>query len=106
MTHVRAASVPSAALLGGWSPRDLVPHYECLTCHAGPDEPCRPDCYYCPLPASTTVRQSTANKRTLAMEERTLDVCSSCAPRVPTLLFLTLADERELHALLPVSEGP
>ncbi len=63
-------------------------------------------CYYCPLPASTTVRQMTGHKATLAIEERTLHVCSSCAPRVPNVLFLTLADHRELHALLPVSEGP
>ncbi len=106
MTHVRNASVPSAALLGGWAPRDLVPHYECLTCHAGPDEPCKPDCYYCPLPATTMVTQRTANKATMEIATRTLEVCSSCAPRVPNILFLTLADDRELHALISATEGP
>lgn len=43
MTHPRMASVPSAALLGGISPRDPVPHYTCLVCGAGPDVPCGPD---------------------------------------------------------------
>ncbi len=52
MTHVRSASVPSAALLGGWAPRDIVPHYTCLACGAGPDEPCK-IAYPCLKPTST-----------------------------------------------------
>jgi hypothetical protein len=40
--HTRAASVPSSALsrTKSWAPRDVVSHHTCLTCGAGPDEPC------------------------------------------------------------------
>lgn len=64
-------------------------------------------CYYCgTTPATQDRSQTTAHKLTGAIETRQLHVCSACGPRVPTVLFLTQADDRELKTLMPAPEGP